>query len=71
MDWTATRLRLRELGVVALTLKDVPGGVLLICELPAAQPGRWHRIETGPTANETEAAALALAEVEKLRVAQR
>jgi hypothetical protein len=62
-DLSMLRQRMKELGVVAYQATELPqGGWRFVCDLRTAQPGRLRRIETGPTATETEAIALALAE---------
>ena len=65
VDWTATRRRLRELGVLTFQL-DHPaeGGCHFICLLPTGDPGRSHRIDARG-ATETEAVRLALTRAEE------
>ena len=62
-DLSTLRQRMKELGVVAYQATELPqGGWRFVCDLRTAQPGHLRRIETGPTATETEAIALAIAE---------
>jgi hypothetical protein len=70
MDWTATRQRLRELGVVSFKVREpreARGGWHFVCEVPTATAGVFHHIESGPAATEAEAVTLALAEASRWR----
>jgi hypothetical protein len=67
MDWTATRQRLRELGVVSFKVREARGGWHFVCEVPTARVGVFHHIESGPAATEAEAVTLALAEASRWR----
>jgi hypothetical protein len=71
VDWTATRRRLRELGVLTFQL-DHPteGGCHFTCLLPTSDPGRSHRIDARG-ATETEAVRLALARAEEWKSGRR
>src|SRR5262245_21783506 len=66
-DWASLRQRMKDLGVVAFEVRELPqGGWHFVCDLRTARPGRLRRIETGPSATEAEAIALALAEAGRL-----
>ena len=67
MDWTATRQRLRELGVVSFKVREARGGWHFVCELRTAIAGVYHHIESGPATTESEAVALALTEAGRWR----
>ena len=67
-DWTACLARLEKLGLIGLQGATAAGGWLDV-RLSAAgtpQPGRAHRIESGPAATKTAALKLVLAEAERL-----
>jgi hypothetical protein len=51
--------------VVAFQVREASGGWTFACQLRTSDPGRHHRIETGPVATEGEAVTLALAEAER------
>ncbi|MBI1914296.1 MAG: hypothetical protein HYS12_06100 [Planctomycetes bacterium] len=62
-DWTTVRQRMKEVGIVAFKVLELPqGGWRFVCDVRTTQPGRLRRIETGPAATEAEAITLALAE---------
>jgi hypothetical protein len=65
-DWTAVRQRIKEVGIVAFKVIEMPqGGWRFVCDVRTAEPGRLRRIETGPAATEAEAITLALAEARR------
>jgi hypothetical protein len=67
IDWTATRGRLQDLGVVSFQVDQLPaGGFQFTCFLPTAEAGKTHRVEAHG-ATEAEAVRRALDEARRWR----
>ena len=66
-DWTATRRRLQDLGVVTFQVDRLNAEVYqFTCLLPSSEPSRTHRIEAHGT-TEAEAVRRALDEAQRWR----
>jgi len=61
MSWDEAMKELRELGLTAMQLKEVPsGGWRFVGQFKTSQAGRFHRLETPAAQSETQALVLAL-----------